>query len=418
MKTLIISCTLLGLVGFFAFTTNWEQENPTPDLLADCMNTPGTLPPSKDSTIMEFRGAMLAFQATLSPKLLKSAVACLDDPVLPEWSNLPASINKRDGINYGQLIDLQVKLFQNLLSLFLSADGYQKVHEITVLAENILHEQRERFWDPDKYYIRLFGDPVTSGSWGFQLDGHHCAINFLVHGDKVSMVPAFLGSEPVKGSFDGNDFDVIIEERILAMELYHGLKVSDGSSAQMVVGPPERGPDKFGGSYDYTQFAIGLVYPEMSISTQEKLKQLMKVFVYNLHTEFADKWWQDVMENIGETYFVWVDRVDAPSPETPFYFRIYNPYLWVEYNTEPPVGRGIEEWNHAHTITRIPNNPDTKDGGDYGIFAERINQGGMRTLYEHYVSAVHHERSELLFDYEVERKSGPKQHKHKHSHPH
>ncbi|MEM7510541.1 MAG: DUF3500 domain-containing protein, partial [Bacteroidota bacterium] len=172
MKTLIIACTLLGLVGFFAFTTNWEQENPEPDLLADCMNTPGTLHPSTDSTIMEFRGAMLAFQATLSPKLLTNAVACLDDPALTEWSNLPASINKRDGINYGQLNDLQVKLFKNLLSLFLSADGYQKVHEITVLAENILHEQRAKFWDPDKYYIRLFGDPVTSGSWGFQLDGH------------------------------------------------------------------------------------------------------------------------------------------------------------------------------------------------------------------------------------------------------
>ncbi|MEM7514552.1 MAG: DUF3500 domain-containing protein, partial [Bacteroidota bacterium] len=304
------------------------------------------------------------------------------------------------------------------------ADGYQKVHEITVLAENILHEQRAKFWDPDKYYIRLFGDPATSGSWGFQLDGHHCAVNFLVHGDKVSMVPAFLGSEPVKGSFDGNDFDVFLEERTLALELYQGFSenefsqaVSDGNAAQMVVGPPERGPDKYGGSYDYTQFATGLVYQEMSISTQEKLKQLMKVFVYNLHTEFADKWWQDIRENIDYTYFVWVDRVDTPSPETPFYFRIYNPYLWVEYNTEPPVGRGIEEWNHAHTITRIPNNPDTKDGGDYGIFAERINQGGMRTLYEHYVSASHHESSEMLFDYQVERKASP-QHKHKHSHPH
>lgn len=96
-----------------------------------------------------------------------------------------------------------------------------------------------------------------------------------------------------------------------------------------------------------------------------------------------------------------MDEVETPTATSQFYYRIYNPYLWVEYNMEAPVGEGLEVWNHAHTITRIPNNPETKNGGDYGLFAHMINQGGPSTLYEHYALADHHRASPLLMDYRV-----------------
>ncbi len=33
----------------------------------------------------------------------------------------------------------------------------------------------------------MFDDPAKSGSWGVQLDGHHCVVNYLVQGDNVFM---------------------------------------------------------------------------------------------------------------------------------------------------------------------------------------------------------------------------------------
>jgi hypothetical protein len=36
------------------------------------------------------------------------------------------------------------------------------------------------------------------------------------------------------------------------------------------------------------------------------------------------------------------------------------------------------------------------NGGDYGIFAQIINQGGPKTLYENYLSADHHKNSRLF----------------------
>jgi len=283
------------------------------------------------------------------------------------------------------------------------------VNDITFLAEGYLNTQNPDIWAHEKYHISLFGDPTNSGSWGFQLDGHHCAINFLVHGDNVSIVPAFMGAEPIVGTFNSTSFDIFKDERDLALALYLGFSDTEskaatpsGSQAKMMVGPPSKGADKYSGNYDYSQFAKGLKYSDMSEVSQANLILLMKEYVYNLNTKFADVWWADIMSNIGDTYFVWLDNVETPTAQTQFYYRIYNPYLWVEYNMESPVDKSIEDWNHAHTITRIPNNPNTKHGGDYGLFAQIINNGGVRTLFEHYMYTDHHKDSELFFDYKVE----------------
>lgn len=422
MKKTYLIISILAVATLIA--CNKDGNNPVPANLADCSMTANTEIQPANPTIETFRQAMLDFRAALSEDLLKTAVACLDDQRLTEWSNLPAAFNARDGINYGQLSADQLTSFKKLLQLFLSADGYQKVDEITVLAEGFLNTKNARDWGPNKYYITLFGDPSNSGSWGFQLDGHHCAINFLVHGEYVSMVPAFLGAEPTVGTFNNTNFDIFKDERDLALVLYNGFTatenaaaVSTGDAATMLVGPPESGSDAFKDSYDYTQFANGLKYSDMSAATQANLVLLMKEYVYNLNTTFADIWWADVMTNIDDTYFVWLDEVDTPTTQTQFYYRIYNPYLWVEYNMESPVADGIENWNHAHTITRIPDNPGTANGGDYGIFAQIINQGGTRTLLEHYLSADHHKGSHLFFDYKIITPHFQK-HRHEHGHEH
>ena len=419
MKKIILIIPLFALLAIIAWKKDDDSNNFVPSTLVDCNGTPNTAAQSTDTTIESFRQAMVEFRASLSDELLKTASACLDDVRLTEWSNVPPTFNSRDGINYGQLTPAQLTAFKALLQMFLSAEGYQKVDEITVLAEGFLNTKNPKIFGPNKYHISLFGDPTNSGSWGFQLDGHHCAINFLVHGDNVSIVPAFMGAEPIVGAFNNISFDIFKDERDMGLSLYHGLSTSENTAAtssqdvaKLHVGPPSiRGVDAFAGNYDYSQFANGLKYSDMSETTQANLVLLIKEYVYNLNTKFADIWWADVMAEIDETYFVWLDNVETPTTKTQFYYRIYNPYLWAEFNVEPPVDKDIEDWNHAHSITRIPNNPTTTNGGDYGLFAQIINNGGVRTLYEHYMSADHHKESQLFFDYEVEI---PHYHKHTH----
>lgn len=394
-------------------TTN-SSSSGTPEGNGDSCETPGTVAPSTDPKILEMQKALVDFRASLSQELLAQASNCLDSDRLYKWHNTPAGPGKRDGITYGDLTQAQLDLFKNVLQLFLSSDGYQKVDEITVLSEGFLSEIRPQLWDPSYYSIDMFGDPETSGSWGFQLDGHHCAVTFLVHGDNVSMVPAFLGGEPVKETYNGVAFDIFKDERDLALALYQGLSDTERSAAvsetgqlSMVVGPANRAgdPDPAIGDYDYSGFKTGLKFSDMSDETKAKLTALAREYVYNLNTQFADTWWSDIEANMDDTYFVWIDNVDAPTATSQFYYRIYNPYLWVEFNMENPVGDGLEDWNHVHTITRIPNNPATKHGGDYGVFAHMINQGGPATLYAHYALAEHHQNSLMPLDYRVNGRS-------------
>lgn len=388
-------------------------------------NTDGELSQATNSEIEAMRQAMLTFRNDLSVSLLSAASNCLDDERFYLWHNTPnGNGTSRDGIIYGSLSDSQLANFKTLLQLFLSESGYQKVDEITMLAEGLLNLENPTVWSPDYYSIDLFGDPESSGSWGFQLDGHHLAINFLVHGDHVSIVPAFLGGEPAVSSFNGTDFDIFKEERDLALALYNGMATSEISAAvssgshSMQAGPANGAGnvDPYRGDYDYSGFAgIGLKYTDMSTSTQANLILVMQEYVYNLTTTFADEWWADIMANVDDTYFVWIDEVGNPTTTSPFYYRIYNPYLWVEFNAENALGGGGADYNHIHTITRIPNNPSTENGGDYGIFAQIINDSGVKTLYEHYAMADHHSVSKMFFDYKVRLSSD--HHNHHHHHP-
>ncbi|MEM7110938.1 MAG: DUF3500 domain-containing protein [Chloroflexota bacterium] len=372
--------------------------------LSTC-ETAGIASQSSDENIEQLRQAMVAFRSSLSEELRTDASNCLDSQRFYIWHNTPNDGDTRHGIMYGELSDEQLGLFKALLEDFLSDDGYRKVDEITHLAEGFLNTINEEVWATDYYSIDMFGDPENDGSWGFQLDGHHVAVNFLVHGDSVSIVPAFLGSEPVVGTLNGVEFDVFEAERELAIKLYNELSATEAETAvssdddtTLMVGPAEQpgGDDPFIGDYDYSGFETGLRYADMSPTTQANLTALMQVYIYNLTTPFADVWWEEIMATIDDTYFVWISEVESPTTLSPIYYRIYNPHVWIEYNIEGSIGNNVEDGNHAHTITRIPS---TSNGGDYGIFANVINGAGPSTLLEHYADVDHHALNSLPFDY-------------------
>ncbi len=392
-------------------TNNTSNVNET--ALENCEN----IEVEKHSTkpeIVELKENMIAFRKSLSNQLLTQGSTCLNNQRFYLWHNTPANARgKRDGITYGDLNEEQLKKFKSLMQLFLSADGYKKVNDITVISEGWLSEIKSDIWNPNFYSIDMFGDPEKSGSWGVQLDGHHCVVNFLVQGDNVSIVPAFLGGEPSKETFKGKQFDIFKEERDLALTLYNGMTLSEkdkavtkSSNRELKVGAAKRpgNPDPYTNNYDYSIFKKGLKYDEMSESTKEHLIILMKEYVYNLNENFADVWWNDINTHINNTYFVWIDNVDKPNATSQFYYRIYNPYLWVEFNTENVTGanrNNMAPWNHIHTITRIPDNPSSKNGGDYGKFAQIINKNNPKTLLEHYTLADHHSKSKTFFDYKL-----------------
>ena len=344
---------------------------------------------SKKPSIVALATAMKSFRESLSEELLTDASFPLGHKESYSWSNLPATMgDDRGGIDFGKLSVDQLARFHKVLDVFLSDEGYTKVSLITKKSETPLSKIKPDFWDSRPYYIALFGNPETDGSWGFQLDGHHLALNFLVHGDEVSIVPAHIGTQPTTI----NGTVVLEDERGNALALLNSLDanqkekaIQTGGRRGLKVGPG-RSTDPFL-NYDYSDFvSVGLKASEMNDAQKENIRKLIKTYVYNLETEFADVWMKDIDAGLDNTYFVWIG---GTTENDSIYYRVFNPAVWIEFNDEGRIGNGP---NHIHTIIRSPN------GKDYGIFA--LNRG-PKTLLEHYFLADHHELSGNLFDYKI-----------------
>ena len=341
---------------------------------------------SIDGSIANLANAMQTFRESLSSELLSDILFSLEDRELYSWSNLPVSISNRGGVSFGELSAEQLELFYKLLSAFLSDDGYTKVSLITKEVEAHLSKISPGFWDPNHYHIALFENARGDDAWGFQLDGHHLALNFLVHNDEVFIVPAFIGSEPATI----NGIEVFEAERSRAFALLNSLDPAQRETAiqtenrGLQMGPGRSTDPHLNPNYSAFE-GIGLKASEMSGVQKEYLRHLIKAYVYNLETEFADIWMADIDAGLDNTYFVWIG---GTTTNNPIYYRVFNPAVWIEFNNE---GRG-NNLDHIHTITRAPN------GNDYGIFA--LNHG-PKTLLEHYTIEDHHKMSIRLFDYSL-----------------
>ncbi len=340
---------------------------------------------STKPSIVALATAMKSFRDSLSEELLVDASYPLGHKESYSWSNLPPSRDEdRGGIEFSSLSVDQLARFNEVLNAFLSDEGYTKVSLITTQSETDIGEVRHSFWNSRPYFIALFGNPETDGSWGFQLDGHHLSLNFLVHGDEVTIVPTHLGTSPTTI----NGTVVLDGERGNALALRNSLdanqqeKVIQTGRRGLKVGPG-RTTDPFL-NYDYSHFVgVGLKASEMNDAQKENLRKLIKTYVYNLETEFADVWMKDIDAEFDDTYFAWIG---GTTENDSIYYRVFNPAVWIEFNDE---GRGT---NHIHTITRSPN------GKDYGIFA--LNRG-HKTLMVHYAMEDHHKLSNTLFDYYI-----------------
>ena len=347
--------------------------------------TEGIAEISTKPSIVTLATAMKNFRASLGSELLADASFPLGHKEFYSWTNLPPGRNEdRGGIRFGELSINQLTRFYEVLSLFLSDNGYTKVSLITKDTKKHLSDISPHFWASNPYHIALFGNPETDGSWGFQLDGHHLALNFLVHGDAVSVVPALIGTAPA--IVDGTV--VLEDERGNAFALLDSL---DENQKKRAIQKGRRGLRVGAGrsidpflNHDYSEFVgIGLKASEMNDTQKAHLRNLIKTYVYNLETEFADVWMMDIEAGLDDTYFVWIG---GTTTDDPIYYRVFNPDVWIEFNNESGL-------DHIHTIIRSPN------GNDYGIFA--FNRD-TETLREHYASVNYHKMVDGLFDYHID----------------
>jgi len=222
------------------------------------------------------------------------------------------------------------------------------------------------------YTFCLFGTPSAREPWGWQLFGHHLALNCFVLGQQMVLTPAFLGAEPVyadSGPFVGTR--LFEDEERAGLALMRSLSPAQRRRAivahSMIGGDLPPGRRHFAdnlhlaGAHQDNRIIPyeGLQGSALSAVQRRQLLDLISAYVAPLPSGPHAARMEEIERHLEATHFCWIGGHDEAST---FYYRVQSPVVLIEFdhhagvfltNTEPAKF-------HVHTIVRTPN------GNDYG----------------------------------------------------
>ncbi len=275
------------------------------------------------------------------------------------WSNIHRNV-MRHGLCFAELTERQRELAYAVMRAGLGTRAYETARNAMRLNEHLaeltgLPDEFGEFF----YWISIFGAPSPDTPWGLQIDGHHCNINCFVLGDQLVLTPMLLGSEPVlaeSGKYKG--VTVLREEEAAGFAFMGTLTPDQRATATIGYDLPF---DGFASGFkdNVVVPSVGLQASEMTASQRASLGDLIKLYTDRLPPAQAQLRLDEVMQHLDETIFAWIGQFD---PVAPFYYRIYNPVIFVEFYHQPGVALPNTGYNrrHAHALVRTPN------GNDYG----------------------------------------------------
>lgn len=305
------------------------------------------------------------FSASLAGPARARALQPFAPELRAQWSYRAGAAFRRQGLRTGDMTDEQRRLMHLLVRCGLSTQGYLKTAGVMQLDDEVraragqivmfdgqgpVEMGQEWFW------VTLFGNPAAGSPapWGFQLEGHHLALNFTIVGDRIAGTPAFWGAWPAtvdKGPRAG--YAVLAGEERAGFDLLEAL--DDGQRSRAIISPrlppgiftsPERKSslEKF----------EGLPAAALSPAQQTLLWRLVGEYVASFAPVIADEWLGRIREDgLDRLHFAWMGPAERGEP---VYYRIHGPSVLIEFDHAINItSKALEpDPNHIHTIVRRP----------------------------------------------------------------
>ncbi|WP_425838982.1 DUF3500 domain-containing protein [Streptomyces fractus] len=260
-----------------------------------------------------------------------------------------------------------------LVRASLSAEGYEEVRTMmringflgdVVGLENILNEF--------SYNIALYGTPDEHAPWGWQLFGHHCAVNCLVVQGRSTIGPLFLGAEPNQIDAGPHAGTTAFTERIalgrrimdaLTPELRAKVTVFERMvDPEMPEGRVHPGDERhLAGAFQDNRVIPfeGVRVRDMSHTARELTWAAVEEFHKALPAGPRAARMREIRSHLDETWFCWIG---SHEPDDVFYYRIQSPVVVAELDHHCGVFLDYDSPKpfHVHTVLRTPH------GNDYG----------------------------------------------------
>jgi hypothetical protein len=340
-----------------------------------------TVPPTRLITPLESRiantgplvDAACAFLDTLDATQRERVSFPLDAAQWRQWFNIHPNV-LRHGLMLEELSVDQRQAALKVMTASLSARGFAQARDIMRI-NGLLVAITGRADDFGEwpYFISLFGRPSDDEPWGWQLDGHHLALNVVVCDGRRSMTPCFMGSEPCSvesGPLAGTE--VFGLETEVGLDLFRSLDAAQADIARVYTSIMRADlPAEFNHNIDgrmvggaFRDNAViehaGLRGDALTDAQRRLLLRLVGAYVGWGSDDHATVRMDEVAAHLDDTSFLWMGAFDDVGP---FYYRVLSPVVLIEFdhhhgivfdNVEPTR-------HHIHTVLRTPNK------GDYGL---------------------------------------------------
>ncbi len=252
-----------------------------------------------------------------------------------------------------------------LVRASLSPEGYELAHGM-MLVNGFLGEVVDlpTVLNEFSYNIALYGEPDPVAPWGWQLFGHHCALNCLVVAGRMVLSPVFLGAEP-------NEIDAgphaglrAFDDRIaLGRQVMTALPEAQRRQAtvyeQMVdpAMPPGRvhpGDERLlaGAFQDNRVIPVeGVRVADMPPAARALVLALVERFVLLLPRGPRAARMREIAEHLDDTWFSWIG---GHAPGDVFYYRVQSPVVIAELDHHCGVflDNDTPQPFHVHTVLR------------------------------------------------------------------
>lgn len=317
--------------------------------------------------------------ANLSDQQRAAMMFPIDSRQWRSWNNTPLWVYEF-GLSMETLPGSQREAILEVVRASLSSRGFQMARDVMrlnqFLGELIQNTAMLGEWS---YRFSVFGSPSVTEPWGWQLYGHHLALNCFVIGEQMVLSPTFMGAEPPwadEGPFAGIHLFEDQEEAGLRVIRALSRKQQDEAIIYLSILskdlPPERRHTDdgrhWGGAFQDNRVIPyeGIRVADFAPEQRKLVLDLVEIHVSTLPEGPRKARIDEVERHLGETRFAWIGGFED---ESAFYYKLHSPVVMIEFDHHPGILLTNKEPSraHVHSIVRTPN------GNDYGADLLRLH---------------------------------------------
>lgn len=342
LRLIFVVCVLV-----FLQPNSLQGQDERSQYISDASFIVGTYDPeSRDHSPEAMAEAAMAFLKTLDAEQSKKVSHALDSSERRLWTNLPAR-EDAGGIRLGLLNEVQVKAVCDLMASLFSEQGYDKMCNIMLADDQLVNvDRRQPGFGTEYFSVVIFGQPSTTEPWAFQLDGHHIGVNVAISGNKYSMSPSFIGTQPHVYKLASREIRPLAGEIEFAYKLVDSL--TDDQRRAAIISP-RRGQIITGpGTDDQVPEVTGVSCETFTDTQKETLLELIGQWTGDMPTAHAEKCMTEIKSTIDQIHFSWNGAI---KPGSDISYRIQGPTVIIEYSCQ---GMGGNPLDHLHTMYRNP----------------------------------------------------------------